>query len=125
MWPVAFPSEPLQEEKSSDEACQIRSAIPTDTDISIEPDQKWVEVMNVEREPHRRHERSGAAQEFKELVGRGSRGVRHKKISRKDAKAQSFKTQAELNRRDEAPEIAIYLRLVVLCLRVLCDLSLL
>jgi hypothetical protein len=25
--------------------------------------------MNVEREPHRPHERSGAAEEFKELVG--------------------------------------------------------
>jgi hypothetical protein len=28
--------------------------------------------MNVEREAHRPHERSGAAEEFKELVGRGS-----------------------------------------------------
>ena len=71
--PIAFPGEPFQEEKSGDEACQIGGAIPTDTNISVEPDQKWVEVMNVEREPHRRHERTGAAQEFKELVGRGSR----------------------------------------------------
>src|SRR6201986_2497838 len=69
--PIAFPGEPFQEEKSGDEACQIRSAIPTDTDISIEPDQKWVEVMNVEREPHRRHERSGAAEEFKEFRSSG------------------------------------------------------
>jgi hypothetical protein len=80
--PIAFPGEPFQEEKSGDKACQIRSAIPTDANIPIESDQKWVEVMNVEREPHRRHERSGAAKEFKELVGQGSRrtldGIRSK-----------------------------------------------
>ncbi|HEX6566230.1 MAG TPA: hypothetical protein VF020_18210, partial [Chthoniobacterales bacterium] len=73
--PVAFPSEQFQEKKSSDEARQIRSAIPTDTDISIETHQKWVEVMNVEREPHRRHEGSGAAQEFKEFKEFRSSGV--------------------------------------------------
>jgi hypothetical protein len=65
--PIAFPGEPFQEEKSGDKPGQIRSAIPTDTDISIEADQKWVEMMNVEREPHRRHERSWGVQEFKEF----------------------------------------------------------
>ena len=68
--PIAFPGEPFQEKKSGNEPCQIGSAIPTDTNIPVESDQKWVEVMNVEREPHRRHERSGAAQEFKEFEKR-------------------------------------------------------
>jgi hypothetical protein len=69
--PVAFPSEPFQEEESGDKPSQIRGAIPTDANISIEPDQKWIEMMNVEREPHRRHERSGAAEEFKEFRSSG------------------------------------------------------
>jgi len=77
--PVAFPSEPFQEEESGDKPSQIRGAIPTDANISIEPDQKWIEMMNVEREPHRRHERSGAAEEFKELVGRDSLGTPDRK----------------------------------------------
>src|ERR1700749_3279916 len=66
--PIAFPGEPFQEEKSGDEACQIGGAKHTNTNTSVEPEQKWVEVMNVDREPHRRHERTGAAQEFKESV---------------------------------------------------------
>jgi len=43
-----------------------------------------------------------------------------KKISRKDAKAQRFKTKVELNRRDEATEIAIYSLPQFPCLR-LCS----
>jgi hypothetical protein len=89
--PVAFPGEPFQEEKCGDEACQIRSAIPTDTDISIEPNQKWIEMMNVEREAHRRHERTGVAQEFKAF---GSSGAGRAKNSARP----SIRFFTELNR---------------------------
>jgi hypothetical protein len=67
--PIPFSSQPFEEKKSSDKACQIRGAIPADANIAVKPDKKWVEMMNVEREPHRPHERSGTAEEFKELVG--------------------------------------------------------
>jgi hypothetical protein len=76
--PITFPGEPFQEEKRGDKSSQIGRAIPTDANISIESEQKWIEMMNVEREPHRRHERSGPAKEFKEMGSRTVLGFRFK-----------------------------------------------